>query len=137
MEVKIFGYNSDTESWHCTQCGEDMGKHNPRQLCGKTYCPNVYVSAKRKPLDVIADCFYSEKRPFTNSNEKEKIVENEKKHFEDDIAWDNYIKEMSEKEEIASSDEDHPSSSEKEEISSSDEDGKTPNHESSTERDDS
>ena len=24
----------------CTQCGEDMGRSNPRQLCGKTYCCN-------------------------------------------------------------------------------------------------
>ena len=25
-------------TWHCTQCGTDMGPQNPRQLCGKTYC---------------------------------------------------------------------------------------------------
>lgn len=24
----------------CTSCGEDMGRSNPRQLCGKTYCYN-------------------------------------------------------------------------------------------------
>ena len=24
----------------CTSCGEDMGRLNPRQLCGKTYCHN-------------------------------------------------------------------------------------------------
>lgn len=22
----------------CLECGEDMGRSNPRQLCGKTYC---------------------------------------------------------------------------------------------------
>ena len=22
----------------CLECGIDMGRHNPRQLCGKTYC---------------------------------------------------------------------------------------------------
>ena len=25
----------------CLICGVDMGKDNPRQLCGKTYCYNV------------------------------------------------------------------------------------------------
>ena len=34
----IYGYNSETESWHCTSCGLDMGKMNPRQLCGKYFC---------------------------------------------------------------------------------------------------
>lgn len=24
----------------CTACGTDMGRTNPRQLCGKTYCHN-------------------------------------------------------------------------------------------------
>jgi len=24
----------------CTVCNVDMGSHNPRQLCGKTYCMN-------------------------------------------------------------------------------------------------
>lgn len=24
----------------CLECGEDMGPHNPRQLCGKTMCYN-------------------------------------------------------------------------------------------------
>ena len=35
---KIYGYNSNTNSWHCVNCGIDMGPQNPRQLCGKTYC---------------------------------------------------------------------------------------------------
>jgi len=39
-EPKVYGYNCKTHSWHCTQCGEDMGEHNPRQLCRKTYCGN-------------------------------------------------------------------------------------------------
>jgi len=38
----VYGYNSQTDSWHCLICGEDMGKTNPRQLCGKTYCYNKY-----------------------------------------------------------------------------------------------
>ena len=40
IQAKIFGFNSITESWHCVECGEDMGKLNPRQLCGKTFCFN-------------------------------------------------------------------------------------------------
>lgn len=35
----IFGFNKKTNSWHCLNCGIDMGPNNPRQLCGKTYCP--------------------------------------------------------------------------------------------------
>ena len=35
---KIRGYNPHTDSWHCTECGIDMGKMNSRQLCGKIYC---------------------------------------------------------------------------------------------------
>ena len=37
---KVYGYNSDTMSWHCIECGKDMGFMNPRQLCNKTYCGN-------------------------------------------------------------------------------------------------
>lgn len=36
----IRGYNELTDSWHCLICGQDMGRHNPRQLCRKTYCEN-------------------------------------------------------------------------------------------------
>lgn len=39
INKKIFGYNSLTNSWHCLSCGIDMGPNNPRQLCGKYYCP--------------------------------------------------------------------------------------------------
>lgn len=39
-EKKVYGYNSQTDSWHCLSCGIDMGQNNPRQLCGKTYCDN-------------------------------------------------------------------------------------------------
>ena len=35
---KIYGYKESTNSWHCIQCGVDMGAMNPRQLCGKTTC---------------------------------------------------------------------------------------------------
>ncbi len=38
----VFGYNDKTDSWHCLECGEDMGPTNPRQLCGKSYCRNNY-----------------------------------------------------------------------------------------------
>lgn len=34
--------NDDIEDYNgenkCIECGVDMGPHNPRQLCGKTYC---------------------------------------------------------------------------------------------------
>jgi hypothetical protein len=39
-EKLIRGYNEKTESWHCIECGEDMGSTNPRQLCGKYFCHN-------------------------------------------------------------------------------------------------
>jgi len=35
----VVGYNDATGSWHCIVCGENMGPDNPRQLCGKSYCP--------------------------------------------------------------------------------------------------
>jgi hypothetical protein len=39
VETKIFGgFNTITGTWHCTSCGEDMGKQNPRQYCGKSRC---------------------------------------------------------------------------------------------------
>jgi hypothetical protein len=38
----IRGYNPKTDCWHCLSCGENMGKHNPRQLCRKTYCENSF-----------------------------------------------------------------------------------------------
>lgn len=37
---KVYGYNKKTDSWHCTLCGIDMGKNNPRQLCRKSFCEN-------------------------------------------------------------------------------------------------
>lgn len=40
-KTKIHGYNFQTESWHCLECGEDMGPNNPRQLCGKYFCKNI------------------------------------------------------------------------------------------------
>ena len=42
VECKVYGYNEKTQSWHCLQCGIDMGPQNPRQLCGKSYCYNDY-----------------------------------------------------------------------------------------------
>lgn len=38
----VYGYDLKTDSWHCLECGDDMGKFNPRQLCGKTHCLNKY-----------------------------------------------------------------------------------------------
>jgi len=34
----IYGYDILNDEWHCCQCGENMGKGNPRQLCRKYYC---------------------------------------------------------------------------------------------------
>lgn len=45
---KVYGYNSETGSWHCIECGEDMGIHNPRQLCGKTFCYNIIYDLQTK-----------------------------------------------------------------------------------------
>ena len=42
-KVKVYGHNSKTDEWHCTQCGVSMGKDNPRQLCGKYFCDG-YIS---------------------------------------------------------------------------------------------
>ena len=39
-EKKVFGLNPKTNSWHCIECGINMGPQNPRQLCGKTVCLN-------------------------------------------------------------------------------------------------
>lgn len=41
----VYGYNSETNSWHCLSCGVDMGPQNPRQLCGKWRCPNESFSS--------------------------------------------------------------------------------------------
>lgn len=41
----VYGYNSETNSWHCLTCGVDMGPQNPRQLCGKWRCPNKSFSS--------------------------------------------------------------------------------------------
>ena len=32
------GQHPVTKSWHCIECGEDMGINNPRQLCGTYKC---------------------------------------------------------------------------------------------------
>ena len=32
----------DIQENRCIVCGIDMGEENPRQLCGKTYCPEMY-----------------------------------------------------------------------------------------------
>jgi hypothetical protein len=42
IEKKVYGYNEITNSWHCLTCGVDMGPQNPRQLCGKWRCLDVY-----------------------------------------------------------------------------------------------
>jgi len=40
-KIKVYGYNPETDSWHCLECGVDIGSQNPRQLCGKYYCLNL------------------------------------------------------------------------------------------------
>lgn len=40
LNEKVYGYNYKTDSWHCLECGIDMGSCNPRQLCGKYICIN-------------------------------------------------------------------------------------------------
>jgi len=40
INKKSYGYNVVTDEWHCLECGESMGKDNPRQLCGKYFCHN-------------------------------------------------------------------------------------------------
>jgi hypothetical protein len=40
-KIKVCGYNPETDSWHCLECGDDMGRNNPRQLCGKYFCRNL------------------------------------------------------------------------------------------------
>jgi hypothetical protein len=35
------GYDHINDTWRCVECGIDMGKINPRQLCNKTYCGNI------------------------------------------------------------------------------------------------
>ena len=39
---KVYGYNSESGSWHCMECGIDMGSSNPRQLCRKFFCENIF-----------------------------------------------------------------------------------------------
>ena len=36
--VNIIKKNADETVNRCMICNCDMGRHNPRQLCGKTYC---------------------------------------------------------------------------------------------------
>jgi len=43
---KVYGYNSETDSWHCIECGVDMGPNNPRQLCGKTFCYHIVYDSE-------------------------------------------------------------------------------------------
>ena len=41
FKKKIYGYDSLEDTWHCGQCGADMGSCNPRQFCGKYQCDNM------------------------------------------------------------------------------------------------
>jgi hypothetical protein len=43
-QKKIYGFNKNTEEWHCLECGISMGSNNPRQFCRKTYCENNYIN---------------------------------------------------------------------------------------------
>jgi len=40
FKKKIYGYDFLEGTWHCCECGIDMGKNNPRQYCGKYECDN-------------------------------------------------------------------------------------------------
>lgn len=40
FKKKIYGYDPLRNTWHCFECGLDMGSSNPRQLCGKYKCNN-------------------------------------------------------------------------------------------------
>jgi hypothetical protein len=39
----IYGYDRLNDEWHCCECGQNMGKGNPRQLCGKYYCEKNHL----------------------------------------------------------------------------------------------
>jgi len=39
---KLLEKNNEGMMNCCVECGEDMGRSNPRQLCGKIYCRNKY-----------------------------------------------------------------------------------------------
>lgn len=94
MESKVLGYNIETNSWHCTMCGDDMGEHNPRQLCGKYYCRNfTHCSSKRKPLDTISTSDNPDKKLCSPSSKAS--IEKEILKYKEDIAWDSYIEAMS------------------------------------------
>jgi hypothetical protein len=36
--IKLLEEHSEGMMNKCLECGTDMGRSNPRQLCGKTYC---------------------------------------------------------------------------------------------------
>ena len=36
--IKLLEEHSEGMMNRCLECGTDMGRSNPRQLCGKTYC---------------------------------------------------------------------------------------------------
>ena len=39
-KLKEYGAFYD-DTWHCLECGVDMGSCNPRQLCGKNQCDRI------------------------------------------------------------------------------------------------
>lgn len=41
VKERLYGYDEKTGNWHCLECGDNMGD-NPRQLCGKSYCYNMF-----------------------------------------------------------------------------------------------
>ena len=49
------GEEIQAEVYHCLACGENMGEHNPRQFCGKTYCRNG-ATLPRTPMYLSLDC---------------------------------------------------------------------------------
>lgn len=39
--IKSLKANCEGRMNRCVECGRDMGRSNPRQLCGKTFCFNI------------------------------------------------------------------------------------------------
>jgi hypothetical protein len=48
-EKIVKGYNDKTQSWHCLDCGIDMGPTNSRQLCEKYYCITNFYTYPHSP----------------------------------------------------------------------------------------
>ena len=43
FKKKIYGFDPLNNTWHCCECGVDMGSCTPRQMCGKYKCDNFFM----------------------------------------------------------------------------------------------